>query len=248
MDSGKPAVAARGLTRVYGMGEAQVTALADVSVDFAAARFTAIMGPSGSGKSTLLNLMAGLDTPTAGSVQLGGKELAGMSDNELTAWRRTHVGFVFQAFNLLPMLTAEQNIRLPLDLAGDRVDPEWWDEVVGTLGLGDRLSHRPSEMSGGQRQRVALARGLITRPDVIFADEPTGNLDTRSGFEVLSFLRQSVRELNQSVVMVTHDPAAAAYAQRVVLLADGRLAGEILHPTKDSVLSALDELTTVVAA
>ncbi|MDR1441421.1 MAG: ABC transporter ATP-binding protein [Bifidobacteriaceae bacterium] len=230
------------------MGEAQVTALADVSVDFAAARFTAIMGPSGSGKSTLLNLMAGLDTPTAGSVQLGGKELAGMSDNELTAWRRTHVGFVFQAFNLLPMLTAEQNIRLPLDLAGDRVDPEWWDEVVGTLGLGDRLSHRPSEMSGGQRQRVALARGLITRPDVIFADEPTGNLDTRSGFEVLSFLRQSVRELNQSVVMVTHDPAAAAYAQRVVLLADGRLAGEILHPTKDSVLSALDELTTVVAA
>ncbi|MDR1189745.1 MAG: ABC transporter ATP-binding protein [Bifidobacteriaceae bacterium] len=246
MDLDKPAVAGRALTKIYGLGEAQVVALTDVSVDFAAACFTAIMGPSGSGKSTLLNLLAGLDTPTAGSVQLGGEDLTAMNDNELTAWRRTHVGFVFQSFNLLPMLTAEQNILLPLDLAGDRVDPAWWDQVVDALALRDRLSHRPSEMSGGQRQRVALARGLITRPDVIFADEPTGNLDTRSGFEVLSFLRQSVRELDQSVVMVTHDPAAAAYAERVVLLADGRLTGEILHPTKDSVMAALDELTTVV--
>ncbi|MDR2566822.1 MAG: ABC transporter ATP-binding protein [Bifidobacteriaceae bacterium] len=241
-----PAVAARGLTKIYGAGEARVLALDSVDVDFAAHCFTAIMGPSGSGKSTLLNLLAGLDTPTSGSVQLGGKELTGLGDNELTAWRRRHVGFVFQAFNLLPMLTAAQNIRLPLELAGEQVDPQWWDTVVDTLALRDRLGHRPSEMSGGQGQRVALARGLITRPDVIFADEPTGNLDTRSGFEVLSFLRQSVRELGQSVVMVTHDPAAAAYAERVVLLADGRLAGEILHPTKESVLAALDELTTVV--
>ncbi|MDR0591908.1 MAG: ABC transporter ATP-binding protein [Bifidobacteriaceae bacterium] len=242
-----PAVAGRRLTKVYGAGEAQVLALDSVDVDFAAACFTAIMGTSGSGKSTLLNLLAGLDTPTAGSVKLGGRELTGLSDTELTIWRRRHVGFVFQAFNLLPMLTAAQNIRLPLDLAGERVDQDWWDTVVDTLAIRDRLSHRPSEMSGGQRQRVALARGLITRPDVIFADEPTGNLDTRSGFEVLSFLRRSVRELNQSVVMVTHDPAAAAYAERVVLLADGRLVGEILHPTKESVLAALDELTTVVS-
>ncbi|MDR2373029.1 MAG: ABC transporter ATP-binding protein [Bifidobacteriaceae bacterium] len=247
MDSNTPAVAARGLTKVYGAGEAQVLALDGVDVDFAAARFSAIMGPSGSGKSTLLNLMAGLDSPTAGTVQLGGQDITGMTDNELTAWRRTHVGFVFQTFNLLPMLTAEQNIRLPLDLAGEKVEADWWDQVIDTLALRDRLRHRPSEMSGGQRQRVALARGIITRPDVIFADEPTGNLDTRSGFEVLSFLRQSVRELDQSVVMVTHDPAAAAYAERVVLLADGRLAGEILHPTKESVMAALDELTTVVA-
>ncbi|MDR0627853.1 MAG: ABC transporter ATP-binding protein [Bifidobacteriaceae bacterium] len=248
MDTATPAVAARGLTKIYGSGEAQVLALSGVDVDFAAACFTAIMGPSGSGKSTLLNLLAGLDKPSAGSVQFGGQDLSAFSDRELTLWRRTHVGFVFQSFNLLPMLTAEQNIRLPLDLAGDRVDRDWWEKIIDTLALRDRLSHRPSEMSGGQRQRVALARGLITRPDVIFADEPTGNLDTRSGFEVLSFLRQSVRELSQSVVMVTHDPAAAAYAERVVLLADGRLAGEILHPTKESVLAALDELTTPVAA
>ncbi|MDR2378502.1 MAG: ABC transporter ATP-binding protein [Bifidobacteriaceae bacterium] len=246
MELSKPAVAARKLTKVYGAGEARVLALDSVDVDFAAACFTAIMGPSGSGKSTLLNLLAGLDAPTSGSVQLGGKDLTGLGDNELTAWRRTHVGFVFQAFNLLPMLTAAQNIRLPLDLAGDKLDREWWDTVVDTLALRDRLNHRPSEMSGGQRQRVALARGLITRPDVIFADEPTGNLDTRSGFEVLSFLRRSVRELGQSVVMVTHDPAAAAYAERVILLADGRLAGEILHPSKEAVLAALDELTTLV--
>jgi putative ABC transport system ATP-binding protein len=247
MDPNRPAVAARGLTKVYGTGEAQVLALDGVDVDFAAACFTAIMGPSGSGKSTLLNLLAGLDTPTAGSVQLGGQELTGLTDNQLTTWRRSHVGFVFQAFNLLPMLTAEQNIVLPLDLAGQKADPQWWDTVIDTLALRDRLTHRPSEMSGGQRQRVALARGLITRPDVIFADEPTGNLDTRSGLEVLSFLRRSVRELDQTVVMVTHDPSAAAYAERVVLLADGRVAGEILHPTRDSVLAALDELTQVVS-
>jgi putative ABC transport system ATP-binding protein len=225
-----------------------VLALQGVDVDFGAGHFTAIMGPSGSGKSTLLNLLAGLDVPTAGTIQLGGQEITKMSDRELTLYRRGHVGFVFQAFNLLPMFTAEQNIRLPLDLAGTKPDPQWWDTVVDTLALRDRLSHLPSAMSGGQQQRTALARAVITRPDVIFADEPTGNLDTRTGLEVLSFLRRCVRELRQTVVMVTHDPAAAAYSERVVLLADGRVAGEILQPTRESVLSALDDLTTVTAA
>ncbi|MDR2347785.1 MAG: ABC transporter ATP-binding protein [Bifidobacteriaceae bacterium] len=240
------AVAARGLTKVYGQGEATVNALAGVDLDFARARFTAIMGPSGSGKSTLLHILAGLDAPTAGSVQLGGREITAMSDRELTRWRRTHVGFVFQAFNLLPMLTAAQNITLPLELAGRPRDEAWWETVISTLALRDRLTHRPSELSGGQQQRVALARAVITRPDVIFADEPTGNLDSRTGLEVLAFLRRSVRELEQTVVMVTHDPAAAAYAERVVLLADGAAAGEILHPTKESVLAALDELSLVM--
>ncbi|MDR1825666.1 MAG: ABC transporter ATP-binding protein [Bifidobacteriaceae bacterium] len=240
-----PAVVARGLTKVYGSGEAAVHALRGVDVAFAQAHFTAIMGPSGSGKSTLLNLLAGLDTATSGTIVLGGHEITRMDDRDLTILRRTHVGFVFQAFNLLPMFTAEQNIRLPLDLAGQAVDQDWWDSVITTLAIGDRLSHRPAEMSGGQQQRVAIARAVITKPDVIFADEPTGNLDTRTGVEVLSFLRRCVRELNQTVVMVTHDPAAAAHAERVVLLADGRVAGEILHPTSDSVLAGLDALRAV---
>ncbi|MDR0365542.1 MAG: ABC transporter ATP-binding protein [Bifidobacteriaceae bacterium] len=248
METNPIAVAARGLTKVYGKGEATVLALQGADVDFGAGHFTAIMGPSGSGKSTLLNLLAGLDAPTAGTVQLGGQEITKMNDRGLTLYRRGHVGFVFQAFNLLPMFTAEQNIRLPLDLAGVKPDLDWWNTVVDTLALRDRLSHLPSEMSGGQQQRTALARAAITRPDVIFADEPTGNLDTRTGLEVLSFLRRCVRELKQTVVMVTHDPAAAAYSERVVLLADGRVAGEILQPTRESVLSALDDLTTVTAA
>ncbi|MDR2253141.1 MAG: ABC transporter ATP-binding protein [Bifidobacteriaceae bacterium] len=237
------AVAARGLTKVYGQGEARVSALGGVDLDFRRARFTAIMGPSGSGKSTLLNILAGLDAPTAGSVQVDGRDIWSLGDAARTKWRREHVGFVFQAFNLLPMLTAEQNILLPLELAGAKPDQEWWDAVIATMALADRLAHRPAELSGGQQQRVALARAVITRPDVIFADEPTGNLDSRTGVEVLSFLRRSVRELGQTIVMVTHDPAAAAYAERVVLLADGAVAGEILHPTRESVLAGLDELS-----
>jgi putative ABC transport system ATP-binding protein len=239
------AVQATDLTKIYGEREAQVLALRSVTLGFESARFTSIMGPSGSGKSTLLNLLAGLDDPSGGTVHLGGREITNLSDEQLTLWRRDHVGFVFQAYNLLPMFTAEQNILLPLDLAGSKADPGWWSTVVDTLALRDRLGHRPAEMSGGQQQRVALARAVITRPDVIFADEPTGNLDTRTGLEVLSFLRRCVRELGQTIVMVTHDPAAAAHSERVVLLADGQVAGEILHPTRESVLMALDRLTTV---
>jgi putative ABC transport system ATP-binding protein len=239
------AVSGRGLTKVFGHGEAAVRALDGVSVDFTAGRFTAIMGPSGSGKSTLLNLLATLDTPTSGTVYLGGRDLTGMGDAELTRLRRDHVGFVFQGFNLLPMFTAEANIRLPLDLAGKKLNQDWWDTVIETLSLGNRLNHRPGELSGGQAQRTAIARAVITQPEVVFADEPTGNLDTNSGLEVLSFLRRCVRELHQTVVMVTHDPAAAAYAERVVLLADGKIAGEILHPTPESVLTGLDALRTV---
>src|SRR5581483_10431603 len=210
-----------------------------VTLEFAAARFTAIMGPSGSGKSTLMHCLAGLDTPTSGSVRIGTAELSGLSDRALTRLRRGRVGFVFQAFNLLPALTAEQNIRLPLELAGRRPDPAWWDEVITRLDLAARLGHRPAELSGGQQQRVACARALITRPDVVFADEPTGNLDSASGAEVLGFLRASVRELGQTVIMVTHDPVAAGYADRVVFLADGRLSGELRAPTPQSVLDYL---------
>nr|WP_239078861.1 ABC transporter ATP-binding protein [Cellulomonas marina] len=230
------------MTKVYGQGAGEVRALDGVDVDFAAGRFTAIMGPSGSGKSTLLHLLAGLDQATSGSVRLGGTELTGLDDDALTLLRRERLGFVFQSFNLLPMFTAEQNIVLPLGLAGARPDPAWLDTLVRTLGIAERLGHRPSEMSGGQQQRVAIARALVARPEIVFADEPTGNLDSRSGAQVLSFLRRSVRELGGTVVMVTHDPAAAAYADRVVLLADGRVAGEIADPTPDSVLSALDAL------
>ena len=197
------------------------------------------MGPSGSGKSTLMHCLAGLDTPTSGRVLLGDTDLTGLSDTALTLVRRRRIGFVFQSFNLLPTLDAQANIELPLQLAGQSADPVWFDHVVEVLGLGDRLTHRPSELSGGQQQRVAVARALVSRPAVVFADEPTGNLDSRSGAELLSFLRASVRELGQTVVMVTHDPSAAACAGRVVLLADGRLAGQITEPTADSVLAGL---------
>ncbi len=233
------AVAADDLVKVYGAGDTAVYALDGVTAAFAAARFTAIMGPSGSGKSTLMHCLAGLDTPTSGSVRIGTAELSGLSDRELTVLRRRHVGFVFQSFNLLPALTAEQNIRLPLDLAGRRPEAPWWDQVIGRLDLADRLGHRPSQLSGGQQQRVACARALITRPDVIFADEPTGNLDSASGAEVLGFLRASVRELGQTVIMVTHDPVAASYADRVVFLADGQVSGELAAPTPQSVLDHL---------
>ncbi|MGN8245680.1 ABC transporter ATP-binding protein [Cellulomonas soli] len=233
---------ARGLSKVYGHGASAVHALDGVDIDFTAGAFTAIMGPSGSGKSTLMHLLAGLDQASAGSVHLGSTELTSLDDDALTRLRRDRVGFVFQSFNLLPMFTAEQNILLPLELAGARPDRAWFDTLVATLGLGQRLTHRPSELSGGQQQRVAIARALIAKPEVVFADEPTGNLDSRSGAEVLSFLRRSVRELGRTIIMVTHDPAAAAYADRVVLLADGRIAGEVLDPTPESVLAALDAL------
>ena len=242
---GAGAVSARALRKTYGSGEAEVRALDGVDVDFAAGAFTAIMGPSGSGKSTLMHLLAGLDVATSGQAWVGGTQVTGLDDRGLTRLRRERLGFVFQSFNLLPMFTAEQNILLPLDLAGAAPDRAWFDTLVGTLGLGSRLSHRPAELSGGQQQRVAIARALITKPDVVFADEPTGNLDSRSGAQVLSFLRRSVRELGRTVIMVTHDPSAAAYADRVVLLADGRVAGEIADPTPESVLAGLDALRTL---
>ncbi|MFF4411003.1 ABC transporter ATP-binding protein [Streptosporangium sp. NPDC001559] len=236
------AVVARGLTKVYGQGDAAVEALRGVDVSFAAGAFTAIMGPSGSGKSTLMHCLAGLDTVTHGQVHIGEVELTGLDDKRLTLLRRERIGFIFQAFNLLPTLTAEQNIRLPLEIAGRQADQVLFDRVVETVGLRERLGHRPSELSGGQQQRVAVARALISKPQVIFADEPTGNLDSRSGAEVLSFLRTSVRELNQTIVMVTHDPVAASYADRVIFLRDGLLVSELFQPTPQSVLDTLMKL------
>jgi putative ABC transport system ATP-binding protein len=227
--------------KVYGAGDAGVHALAGVSLEIAAGQFTAIMGPSGSGKSTLLHCMAGLDILTGGSVFIGGRDLAGLSDHELTVLRRERVGFVFQAFNLLPMMTARENIALPFRLAGERPDQQWLDTVVATVGLGDRLDHRPAQLSGGQQQRVAVARALATRPDIVFADEPTGNLDSRSGAEVLGFLRRAVGEFGQSVAMVTHDPVAAGYADAVVFLADGRVVDEMSKPTAQRVLDRMKE-------
>jgi putative ABC transport system ATP-binding protein len=235
----QPAAATRELVKVYGSGEAAVRALDGVSVQFGRAQFTAIMGASGSGKSTLMHCMAGLDSATSGQVWVGTTELTKLRDAQLTRVRRDQIGFVFQAYNLLPQLTAEENILLPLQLAGRRPDANLFNHLVEVLGLRSRLKHRPSQLSGGQQQRVAVARALVSQPAVVFADEPTGNLDSRSGAEVLSFLRRSVRELQQTVVMVTHDPVAASYADRVVLLADGRLAGEIHQPTQDSVVDAL---------
>lgn len=238
----RTAVTATALVKEYGSGDAAVRALDGVDLSIEDGRFTAIMGPSGSGKSTLMHCLAGLDQPSAGDVNVAGIELAELSDNALTDFRRERVGFVFQAFNLLSMLTAKQNMLLPLDLAGREPDWAWFDEVVEVLGLSDRLGHRPAQLSGGQQQRVAVARALLSRPAVIFADEPTGNLDRRSSAEVLAFLRRSVRELGQTVVMVTHDPVAAAHSDRVVLIADGRVAGTIEAPDQDSILVALRDL------
>ncbi|MDR0944814.1 MAG: ABC transporter ATP-binding protein [Bifidobacteriaceae bacterium] len=239
---GAPALRAEGLTKTFGEGEGAVQALRGVDVAFARGRFSAIMGPSGSGKSTLLYLLAGLEEADAGTVWLGDTAMTGLDDDQLTGIRRDRIGFVFQAFNLLPMFTAEDNIKLPLELAGTDLDTQWFDQVVDTLDIRDRLGHRPSELSGGQQQRVAIARAMIARPDVILADEPTGNLDNRASREVLAFLRRCVRELGQTVIMVTHDPTAAAYAERVMLLADGRVAGQITDPTPDAVLAGLDAI------
>ncbi len=234
-----PAVVARGVSRTFGRGDTAVHALRDVDLEIAAQRFTAVMGRSGSGKSTLMHVLAGLDRPTAGSVCVGGVALDGMDDDRLTVFRREHVGFVFQAFNLLPMLTARQNVLLPLELAGAPVDHALLDGVVDVLGLGDRLGHRPAELSGGQQQRVALARALVARPSIVFADEPTGNLDSDSSAEVLGYLRRSVRELGQTVVMVTHELDAAAYADDVVVLTDGRVSARLEQPSQQRLVAAL---------
>ena len=234
-----PAARAIDLTKTYGKGDVVVRALDDVNVEFQRGHFTAVMGPSGSGKSTLMHCMAGLDAPTSGRTFVGDQEIGLLDDAGLTQMRRDRGGFVFQSFNLVPTLTAGENITLPADLAGAKVDRGWFDYLVGQLGIADRLSHRPSEMSGGQQQRTACARALIRRPDLIFADEPTGNLDSRASGEVLAFLRRSVTDHGQSVVMVTHDPRGAAYADRVVFLADGKVVGELLSPTADSILEQM---------
>jgi putative ABC transport system ATP-binding protein len=235
------ATAARAVhaSKTYGIGDTHVRALDDVTVDFSAGRFTAIMGPSGSGKSTLMHCVAGLDTLTSGQVFIGDTDLSGLSEKHLTLLRRDRIGFIFQAFNLVPTLTAAENITLPMDLAGRAAEPGWFDQVIDTVGLGDRLAHRPSELSGGQQQRVAVARALASKPQIIFADEPTGNLDSRAGAEILSFMRRAVREFGQTIVMVTHDPVAASYANRVLFLADGRIVDEMDDPTADLVLDRM---------
>jgi putative ABC transport system ATP-binding protein len=237
-----PAVRTVDVVKTYGAGDSAVHALCSVSVDFAAGEFTAVMGPSGSGKSTLMHVAAGLDTVTSGQVLIGDTDVTGLNDKALTRLRRDRIGFVFQQFNLVPTLSAAENIELPMRLAGRRPDQEWMDRIIDVVGLRDRLSHRPSELSGGQQQRVAVARALAGRPEVVFADEPTGNLDSRSGAEVLSFLRRSVDETKQTIVMVTHDPVAAGHADRVVFLADGQVVGDMTAPTADRVLDRMKNL------
>ena len=226
-------------SKVYGEGDTEVRALDSVTAQFESGKFTAIMGPSGSGKSTLLHCVAGLDELTAGRVYIGDVELGSLKDKDLTLLRREKVGFVFQSFNLVPTLNARENVLLPLLIAGADHDEAWFDQVIGILGLGDRLSHRPSELSGGQQQRVAAARALVARPDIIFADEPSGNLDSRSAAELLDFMRRAVKEFGQTIVMVTHDPVAASYADRVVFLEDGRIVDELHDPTPDSVIDRM---------
>jgi len=235
-------VVARDVSRVFGEGPAAVTALDGVEVDFERGRFSAIMGPSGSGKSTLMHILAGLDRPTSGTVELEGTELSGLDDGDLTRLRRDKLGFVFQFFNLLPVLTAEENITLPLSIAGRKPDEEWLEQLVEQVGLEDRRTHRPSELSGGQQQRVAIARALVSRPAVVFADEPTGNLDTKAGEEVLSLLRRAVDEYGQTVVMVTHDPEAASYADRLVVLRDGRIVHDAAAGSAEQVIELMKDV------
>ncbi|MDX6357989.1 MAG: putative transport system ATP-binding protein [Nocardioidaceae bacterium] len=232
-----PAARIRDLTKTYGSGDALVRALDGVSLDLEAARFTAIMGPSGSGKSTLMHCAAALDRADSGTVHIGDEEISRLGDKALTRLRRDRIGFVFQAYNLIPTLTAEENIRLPQSIAGRRPDAAWYDEVIDTVGLRDRLKHRPNELSGGQQQRVAVARALVGRPQIVFADEPTGNLDSRSGAEILDLLRRSVDEHDQTVVMVTHDPVAAAYTDRVVFLSDGRVVDDLRDPEREQIIA-----------
>jgi putative ABC transport system ATP-binding protein len=236
-------VAARNLTRRFGSGEAAVDALRGVSLSVERGELVAVMGPSGSGKSTLMHILAGLDQPTAGDVWVGGTRLNTLGDNELTRLRRRHIGFVFQFFNLLPMLSARENITLPLDIAGQKIDPAWMRELVNAVGLADRLSHRPAELSGGQQQRVAIARAMASRPTIMFADEPTGNLDSATSAEILDLLRRSVEDYGQTSVMVTHDPRAAAIADRIIFLADGQIARSIGRSTPEQVLDALGQVT-----
>jgi putative ABC transport system ATP-binding protein len=240
--AGNPAARAVDATKVYGSGDSAVVALDHVSIDFDAGRFTAIMGPSGSGKSTLMHSIAGLDDLTSGQVFIGDTDLTTLKDRSLTALRRDRIGFIFQAFNLVPTLTALENITLPAALAGRAADTAWLHEVIDTVGLRPRLSHRPSELSGGQQQRVAVARALAGRPEIVVADEPTGNLDSRSGAEILSFMTKAVRDFGQTIVMVTHDPVAASYADRVVVLADGRIVDQIDDPTPDVILDRMKNL------
>jgi len=236
-----PAAGAIDASKIYGVGDAQVKALDDVTVSFETGKFSAIMGPSGSGKSTLLHCLAGLDTLTSGATYIGDTYLASLDDKALTELRRTKVGFIFQAFNLIPTLTADENIRLPMMLGGESGDAEWIDRVVRTVGLGDRLKHRPSELSGGQQQRVAVARALASRPEIIFADEPTGNLDSTTGTEILDFMRRAVSEFGQTIVMVTHDAVAASYADRIIFVGDGTITGEMIDPTTDQVIEHLKD-------
>ncbi len=236
------AARAVGVTKAYGAGDAQVLALDDVTVGIEAGRFTAIMGPSGSGKSTLLHVLAGLDRPSSGEIWIGGTDITTLNDRQLTLLRRDQIGFIFQSFNLLPTLTAAENIALPLRIAGRRPDPLWVQTIVDTVGLGQRLGHRPDQLSGGQQQRVAAARALASRPAIVFADEPTGALDSRSSQELLGFLRRAVDDLGQTVVMVTHDPGAAAYADRVLFLSDGDIVDEMHAPTADAVLDYMKRL------
>ena len=235
-------VSARGLTRIFGEGEAEVTALKEADLQIRAGEFTAIMGPSGSGKSTLMHLLAGLDKPSSGTVRLAGAEIGELNDKQLTLLRRDQVGFIFQSFNLLPVLTAGENIDLPLSIAGNKPDPEWRAKVVDSMGIEDRLTHRPSELSGGQQQRVAVARALLPKPAVVFADEPTGNLDSASGQEVLELLRRSVQEMGQTIVMVTHDPAAAAVADRLILLKDGQIVYDGEAESQEQIFSLMRSL------
>ncbi|MEU3860675.1 ABC transporter ATP-binding protein [Streptomyces sp. NPDC028722] len=241
---GGVAARARGLTKAYGSGETAVLALDAVDVDITRGRFTAVMGPSGSGKSTLMHCLAGLDTVSAGRVWLGTTEITGLRERELTRLRRDRIGFMFQSFNLIPTLTAAENITLPMDIAGRKPDARWLDQVIDTLGLRDRLTHRPAQLSGGQQQRVACARALASRPELIFADEPTGNLDSQAGREVLGFLRGAVDDLGQTVVMVTHDPGAAARSDLVLFLADGRIVDRTARPTAENVLERMRVLST----
>jgi putative ABC transport system ATP-binding protein len=241
-ENGTPVVVASGVTRTYGQGDTAVDALRGVSAEIRAGQLTAVMGPSGSGKSTLMHILAGLDKPTAGTVQIAGTEITTLGDNDLTKLRRQHIGFVFQFFNLLPMLSARENVLLPLTIAGEKPEDGWFDQLIGEIGLKDRLAHRPAELSGGQRQRVAIARALVSRPTVVFADEPTGNLDSATSGEILELMRRSVEAYGQTTVMVTHDARAAAMADRILLLADGLIVRELPRSDQHEILMAVEEL------